>query len=340
MIDLRSDTITKPTRAMLDAMMKAEVGDDVFNEDPTVLKLQEKAAGMFGKEDALFCPSGTMTNQIAIRLLTQPQDELICDARSHIYHYEGGGIAYNSLVSVCLVNGERGRIHPDQILENIRPAEIYYPRTSLVCLENTVNKGGGSYYTIDRLKEIHQVCKSSKLRLHMDGARIFNALVETGDQAQDIGPLFDTISICLSKGLGAPVGSLIIGSGENIHKARRIRKVLGGAMRQSGYLAAAGLYALENHIGRLSEDHQRAAIIGENLRSLSYVEEVLPVDTNIVIFSLSGNLTADKVLQRLMEEGIMGVPFGRKEIRFVTHLEFDDNKLDRTIQVLKKLHFG
>jgi threonine aldolase len=322
---------------MLEAMMNAEVGDDMFNEDPTVIRLQQKAARMFGKEAALFCPSGTMTNQIAIRLLTQPQEELICDVRSHIYHYEGGGIAYNSLVSVCLVDGDRGRIHPDQILENIRPDEIYYPRTSLVCLESTVNKGGGSYYSMEQFKSIHHICKNNGLRIHLDGARIFNALVETGDEAARLGPLFDTISICLSKGLGAPVGSLIISSRENINEAKRIRKVLGGAMRQAGYLAAAGLYALEHHVERLKEDHQRAKIIGETLQSLAFVEEVLPVETNIVIFRLSGELTADDMLRRFREKGIMGVPFGRKEIRFVTHLEFDDEKLEQVVQVLRKL---
>jgi threonine aldolase len=336
-IDLRSDTVTRPTAAMLEAMMNAEVGDDVFNEDPTVLKLQQKAAGIFGMEAALFCPSGTMTNQIAIRILTQPQDELICDVRSHIYNYEGGGIAYNSQVSVCLVDGDRGRIRPDHVADNIRSADIYSPRTSLVCVENTVNKGGGSYYSLEQLREIHAVSALQRLRIHLDGARIFNALVETGDRPDQIGPLFDTVSICLSKGLGAPVGSLIISSAENIEKAKRVRKVLGGAMRQAGYLAAAGLYALEYHIDRLREDHERARTIGSTLEELPFVHEVLPVDTNIVIFRLAGNLTAVQVLERLQEVGILGVPFGKNEIRFVTHLDFDDDMLDDTLSNLKKL---
>jgi threonine aldolase len=336
-IDLRSDTVTKPTAAMLEAMMTAEVGDDVFNEDPTVIKLQQKAAEMFGKESALFCPSGTMTNQIAIRILTEPQDELICDVRSHIYNYEGGGIAYNSQVSVCLVDGDRGKIRPDHIVDNIRSADIYSPRTSLVCIENTVNKGGGSYYTLAELREIHEACSSQGLRIHLDGARIFNALVETGDSPGQIGPLFDTVSICLSKGLGAPVGSLLISSGKQIDKARRVRKVLGGAMRQAGYLASAGIYALENHIDRLCEDHQRARIIGDRLSRLSWVQEVLPVDTNIVIFSLARALTAEHVLGKMRQAGVLGVPFGKYEIRFVTHLDFDDNMLEDTLRILDKL---
>lgn len=338
MIDLRSDTITRPTPGMLEAMMEAEVGDDVFNEDPTVIKLQEKAAALFGKEAALFCPSGTMTNQIAIRILTQPQHELICDARSHIYNYEGGGIAYNSFVSVCLVNGDRGRLRPEQIVDNIRPDDIHSPITSLVCIENTVNKGGGSYYTLGQLQKIHEICSAKQLVMHLDGARIFNALIETGDQPRQVGELFDTISICLSKGLGAPVGSLILSSEENINKARRIRKVFGGAMRQAGYLAGAGIYALDHHLDRLKEDHIRAKIVGETLSNLSYVEEVLPVDTNIIIFRLKGSLTSANALVKLKEAGILGVPFGKKEIRFVTHLDYNDDMLDKTIVILKKLN--
>jgi threonine aldolase len=337
MIDLRSDTITRPTPGMLKAMMAAEVGDDVFNEDPTVIRLQEKAADLFGKEAGLFCPSGTMTNQIAIRILTQPQHELICDVKSHIYNYEGGGIAYNSLVSACLVDGDRGRLKPEHIEDNIRPDDIHSPITSLVCIENTVNKGGGSYYTLDQLKEIHHVCRAYKLQMHLDGARIFNALIETGDQPRQIGTLFDTVSICLSKGLGAPVGSLILSSRENIKKARRIRKVFGGAMRQAGYLAAAGIYALDHHIDRLKEDHRRAKIIGSVLNDLPYVEKVLPVDTNIIIFRLRGSLTTTRVLDKFQEAGILGVPFGKREVRFVTHLDFNDDLLDDTINILKKV---
>ena len=203
MIDLRSDTITRPGKAMLETMMTAKVGDDVFDEDPTVNDLQEKAAALFGMEAGLFCPSGTMTNQIAIRIQTQPQHEVICDKRSHVYNYEGGGMAYNSMVSICLVDGDRGRISPQHITENIRPDDIHYPITSLVCLENTVNKGGGSYYSSEQIEAIHKVCKQNNLNLHLDGARIFNAIMETGQSSEELGKYFSTISICLSKGLGA-----------------------------------------------------------------------------------------------------------------------------------------
>jgi threonine aldolase len=337
MIDLRSDTITRPKPGMLEAMMQAEVGDDVFNEDPSVNMLQQQAAKMFGKEAALFCPSGTMTNQIAIRILTQPQHELICDAKSHIYNYEGGGIAYNSFVSVCLVNGDRGRLTPELISGNIRPDDIHSPITSLVCVENTVNKGGGSYYTLEELENINKICREKDLQIHLDGARIFNALVETGDDPSKIGYMFDTISICLSKSLGAPVGSLLLGSHEHIKRAMRIRKVLGGGMRQAGYLAAAGIYALNHHIKRLKEDHSRAKIIGNFLNDLHFVEEVLPVDTNIIIFKLTGDLTSDRFLEKLRDAGILGVPFGRKEVRFVTHLDFNDDMLEDTVRILGSL---
>ncbi len=337
MIDLRSDTVTKPTPGMLEAMMAASVGDDVFDEDPAVIRLQEKAAAMFNKESALFCPSGTMTNQIAIRILTQPQHELICDVRSHVYNYEGGGIAYNSLASVCLVDGDRGRISPQHVRENIRPDDIYAPVTSLVCLENTVNKGGGSYYTNAQIQAIYKECRENGLQLHLDGARIFNALTATGDRAIETGKYCDTLSICLSKGLGAPVGSLILSTQENILKAKRIRKVLGGAMRQSGYLAAAGIYALDHHVNRLKEDHFRAKILGETLGKLPFVENVLPVDTNIVIFKLRGNLEAGKVLDRLKENNILAVPFGKQEIRFVTHLDYNEDDLGRTVDILKSM---
>ena len=337
MIDLRSDTLTRPNAEMLEAMMAAKVGDDVFSEDPTVNELQERAAKMFGMEAALFCPSGTMTNQIAIRISTQPQHELICDIRSHIYNYEGGGIASNSMVSVSLVDGDRGRITPDHVLENIRPDDIHAPITSLVCLENTVNRGGGSYYTNEQFKAISKVCKSNNLKLHLDGARIFNALVETGDTPFEIGQNFDTISICLSKGLGAPVGSLIISSEQNIKMATRIRKVFGGAMRQAGYLAAAGIYALDYNIDRLKEDHQRARELGNMLERHPNVDQVLPVDTNIVIFRLAGNLMAETFLEVLKEKGILAVPFGPQDIRFVTCLNYTDDMLNQTEAILKSI---
>ncbi|MEM7551937.1 MAG: GntG family PLP-dependent aldolase [Bacteroidota bacterium] len=326
-LDLRSDTVTKPTSEMLEAMFQAEVGDDVFDEDPTVKKLEQKVANLFGHESALFCPSGTMTNQIAIRISTEPQDEIICDHRSHIYRYEGGGVANNSLVSLRFIDGDRGRITADQIEENINPDDIHFPKTALVSLENTVNKGGGCYYKLDQVKEVRKSCDIHHLKLHLDGARLFNALVETQDQPNEWGKQFDTISVCLSKGLGAPIGSLIVSSKENIKKAKRVRKVFGGGMRQVGYLAAAGVYALDYHVYRLKEDHTRAKEIGKILENHPLVKSVMPVDTNIVIFTTIDELDASQMLQKLESVGIKAVPFGKKEVRLVTHLDFTDDML-------------
>ena len=326
-VDLRSDTVTRPTAGMLEAMMSAKVGDDVFGEDPTVAALENKGAEMLGFEAGLFCPSGTMTNQIAIRTLTQPQDEVICDKSSHIYLYEGGGIAYNSMVSVEPVEGDRGRISPDQVLNNIKPDDVFYPRTRLVVLENTTNKGGGSFYTMEQLISIHNVCKLHGLSMHLDGARLFNALVETGDNAKEFGKYFDTVSVCLSKGLGGPVGSLLMGSKEIIRSARRIRKVFGGAMRQAGYLAAAGIYALDHHIERLKRDHEKARQIEMLLAECSFVSRVEPVDTNIIIFSLIDGLAVQNVLQQLKNHEILALGFGGNNIRMVTHLDIDDDMM-------------
>ncbi len=336
-IDLRSDTLTKPTPGMLDAMMSAEVGDDVFGEDPTVKRLQEKASAMLGFEDGIFCPSGTMTNQIAIRTLTQPQDEVICDKRSHIYLYEGGGIASNSMVSVELLDGDRGRITPAQIQSAIKPDDIHYPKTRLVAIENTVNKGGGSYYTMEQMRQISTVARKHGLSLHLDGARLFNALVETGDNPMELGAYFDTVSICLSKGLGAPVGSLLLSSGENIKKAKRIRKVFGGAMRQAGYLAAAGIYALDHHVERLKEDHKKARRIASVLERKSFVTGIDPVDTNIIIFSISKDIGVTTLLQRLKENGIYALGFGGSSIRMVTHLDVTDAMMEEFEKKLEGL---
>jgi len=327
-IDLRSDTITKPTPDMLDAMMSAKVGDDVFGEDPTVLELENKAAKMFGLEEGLFCPSGTMTNQIAIRTLTQPQDEVICDKRSHIYLYEGGGIASNSMVSVELVDGDRGRISPQDIIKNIKPDDVHFPVTKLVALENTVNKGGGCYYSFEQVAAIKEVCKAYGLLLHLDGARLFNALVETGDDPRKMGQIFDTVSICLSKGLGAPVGSVLLSGLENNKKARRIRKVFGGAMRQAGYLAAAGIYALDHHIKRLKEDHQKAKEMANILSLCPQVEEVQPVETNIIIFTLGGGVDVNSFLAKLRDKHIYALGFGGNSVRMVTHLDISNDMLN------------
>ncbi len=334
-IDLRSDTVTKPTKAMLDAMMSAPVGDDVFNEDPTIIALEEKTAKLFGKQAGLFCPSGTMTNQIAIKCHTQPGDELLCDVNSHIYNYEGGGISSNSGVQAKLLQGERGRITAEQIEQNINLDYDWLTHTALVSLENTVNRAGGSYYNLEEIKKIKQLCVAKNLPLHLDGARIFNALVETNDSASAIGNEFDSISVCLSKGLGAPVGSLLLGTKEFVKKARRVRKVFGGGMRQAGFLAAAGIYALDNNINRLKEDHQRARQIEGMLKALPFVESVMPVDTNILIFNLTDNISGTQFEKKLSDNNIKCAAFGKQTIRFVTHLDFTDYMLTQLETVFK-----
>ncbi len=334
-IDLRSDTVTVPSKGMMDAMMSAVVGDDVFAEDPTVIALEKKISLMFNKESAVFCPSGTMTNQIAIKCHTQPGDELICDVNSHIYNYEGGGISSNSGVQAKLLQGDRGRITANLIEDNINGNYDWLTKTSLVCLENTVNRAGGSYYTLNETLEITTLCKQKQLGLHLDGARLFNALAETKENTVDVGNAFDSISICLSKGLGAPVGSLLLGTTDFIKKARRVRKVFGGGMRQAGFLAAAGIYALDNNINRLTEDHKRAKQIEAMLAQLPYVESILPVDTNIVIFNLSPSLKFDLFEAKLKEQGIKMSAFGKQTVRFVTHLDFTDDMLMKLESVLK-----
>lgn len=340
MIDLRSDTVTKPTPAMLDAMMRAEVGDDVFGEDPTVKKLEEKCAAMLGMEAAVFCPSGTMTNQIGIKVLTQPYDEVICYKGSHIYKYEGGGLAGNSNVSVRLLNGDRGRISLEEIAANINNVQdAHLPLTSVVALENTIVREAGSYYKLDQISAISQFARSKSLKMHLDGARFFNALAETGENATEFGKYFDTISICLSKGLGAPVGSVLVYKKEFEAKARRMRKAFGGGMRQAGFLAAAGIHALDNHINRLKEDHARAKKLGEALRSLSWVKSMMPVDTNIVIFEVSPELTPEKVLAKFNDHQLKALKFSTTEIRLVTHLDFTDAMMDKCVDVFAKIKF-
>ncbi|MEQ9231061.1 MAG: GntG family PLP-dependent aldolase [Cyclobacteriaceae bacterium] len=335
-IDLRSDTITKPTPAMLEAMMSAKVGDDVFEDDPTVNALQEKVADLFGMEAALYCPSGTMTNQIGIRVNTQPQDEVICHKHSHVYLYEGGGMMWNSMCSPKLLEGDRGRITAEQVAEAINPDDIHFPNSKLVVLENTMNKGGGAIYDLEEIKKIRKVCDEHRLKLHLDGARLFNALAETGESPKEYGTLFDTISVCFSKGLGAPVGSVLLGSNETIKHARRVRKALGGGMRQVGYLAAACIYALDHNLERLKEDHTRARNIGQLMEQLPHVSQVYPVDTNIVIAELA-NRTSKVYLSQLEEAGILAVSFGPNLVRFVTHLDFSDDHLMEFEQRLNKI---
>jgi len=326
-IDLRSDTLTKPTTGMRDAMFSAPVGDDVFGEDPMVNALEEKISKLFGMEAGLFCPSGTMTNQIAIRLHTRIQTEVICHKYSHIYVYEGGGIMANSLASVKLLDGDLGKITAAQIAASINPDDVHAPETTLVSLENTMNKGGGSVYRLDEIKPIHALCKEKGLKLHLDGARLFNALVETGENPADWGAPFDTISICLSKGLGCPVGSVLLGTKADIKRARKVRKSFGGGMRQAGFLAAAGIYALDHQVDRLKEDHARASALGEMLQGLYIVSEVLPVATNIVIARLDGTAPED-FMSKLAAKDIKSVKFGPDLVRFVTHHDFGDDQLE------------
>ncbi len=333
-INLTSDTVTKPTKEMLAAMMAAEVGDDVFGADPTINKLEAKAAKMFNKEAALFCPSGTMTNQIAMKVHTQPLDEVLCHEYSHVYQYESSGYAFNSGVSMNLLQGEHGKVTAETVAAAIKPVYDWLPISRLVVLENTTNKGGGNYYTAAEIEPIKAVCQDRGLALHLDGARLFNALVETGETTQQMGALFDSISICLSKGLGAPVGSLLIGNQEFIRQARRFRKVMGGGMRQAGFLAAAGIYALDNHVDRLKEDHANARKIGAVLAKLDCVENIRPIKTNILIFDVKEPYTADSFLAKMAELGINGVAFGPQTVRFTLHLDVSDEMVDQMIDLL------
>lgn len=336
LIDLRSDTVTRPTPEMLEAMMKAEVGDDVFGEDPTINSLQSYAANLFGMEEALFCSSGTQTNQIAIKLHTQPGDEVICDALSHIYLYEGGGIAFNSGASVKLLHGERGIFKASDVLENINDQNnVHFPISRLVSVENTVNKGGGACWNLDELAKIKDVCNKNRLAFHLDGARLFNALVATGQTAKQYGQLFDTISICLSKGLGAPVGSLLLGTQEHITKARRIRKVMGGGMRQAGILAAAGLYALQNNIERLAEDHRKAKQVEKVLQQLQWVAKIIPVETNNLMFYTRDASMVPSLMAYLESHNIKAVSMGPKLMRFVFHLDQSNEQIVTLCEVLK-----
>jgi len=327
MIDFRSDTVTKPSQEMKDFMFKAELGDDVFGDDPSVNELQRIGAEMFGHEAALYCSSGTQTNQIAINVWTNPGDEVICHSDAHIYRYEGGGIALNSGASVRLLHGNQGRINPDEIVDNINPDDQHFPPTTLVSIEDTANRGGGVYYDFEDIKKISKICKENNLPFHLDGARVFNALQENKIPLKEYGAQFDSISICLSKGLGAPVGSLLLGSNEFIRKARRVRKAFGGAMRQAGIIAAGGIYALQNNVNRLAEDHKRAKQIERILSSKSWVSSVIPVQSNIVVAHLSEGLSEYDVVDKIKECGILCVGFGKGRIRFTTHLDISDADL-------------
>ena len=339
MIDFRSDTVTKPTPAMLDAMFNAEVGDDVFSEDPTINELQRFAADLFGKEDALFCASGTQTNQIAINVHVQPGGEIICHEESHIYKYEGGGIAKNSGASVRLLQGDRGRLKLDAIKKWINnPDDVHFPLTQLVSLEDTANRGGGAIYDFEEIKKIKRFCIENNFPLHLDGARLMNALVETNIDPKIYAAEFDSISLCLSKGLGAPVGSVLVGSKEFIKKSRRVRKVFGGGMRQAGIIAAGGLYALKYNVHRLREDHAHARQLEKELNSLEWVDSVMPVQTNIVVVILKDASKRDVIISLLAEHGIRIMAFGEGMLRMVTHLDISSEQIDETCSTLRKIN--
>ncbi|HVX25020.1 MAG TPA: low-specificity L-threonine aldolase [Parafilimonas sp.] len=338
MMDFRSDTVTKPTTAMLEAMMNAKLGDDVFGEDPTINALEEKAASMFGMEAAIFCPSGTMTNQIAIKCHTQPGDEIICDQLSHIYQYEGGGIAFNSGCSVKLIEGNYGRINTEQVEASINNKnDVHKPISKLVSLENTANRGGGSCYDFDDIQSIKKICEANELAFHLDGARLFNAIIAKKESTEQYGKVFDSISICLSKGLGAPVGSVIISTKNFITKARRVRKVFGGGMRQAGILAAAGIYALDNNIERLSQDHEHAKQLANALQQKDFVGEIFPVETNIVIFEVHGKYTAAQLAEKFKEQNILVIAISKTHVRMVTHLNITAEMVNNTIEIINQL---
>jgi threonine aldolase len=336
-IDLRSDTVTRPTPAMLDAMMHARVGDDVFGEDPSINQLEKMAADLFGMEAALYCPSGTMSNQIAIKCHTAPGDEVICEKNSHVYIYEGGGIAFNSGSQVRAIDGDRGRITAQQICQAVNPDDVHRARTSLVSLENTCNRGGGSCYDFEEIKKIRQACTDEGLKLHLDGARLFNALVATGQTAQAYGQVFDSISVCLNKGLGCPIGSILIGPGSFIRQARRVRKVFGGGMRQAGFMAAAGIYALQQHMDRLAQDHDHARQIAAALQKKDFVHGIMPVETNIVIIDVDPALPAKTLAQELREKDILTIAISPTQVRFVTHLDVTPEMVGRALAVIQQL---
>jgi threonine aldolase len=337
MIDYRSDTFTKPTPGMLQMMFHAEVGDDVFNEDPAVNKLQEMMAAKFGMEAGLFCASGTMSNQIAIKCHTQPGDEVICDKLSHVYIYEGGGIAFNSGCQVKPLDGNLGRINAAQVAEAINPDDVHKAKTQLVSLENTANRGGGSCYEMYDIQQIKQVCLENNLKLHLDGARLFNAIVAKDEDPKEYGHIFDSISICLSKGLGAPVGTVLLGTKEFIGRARRVRKVFGGGMRQAGYLAAAGIYALENNIDRLALDHLHAQQLVAALKEKEFTGSMFPVETNIIIFEVKGKYSAKSLAAKLKEHNILVMAISPTQIRMVLHLDVTEEMVRQTIQVIEAL---
>ena len=339
-VNLISDTVTLPSSGMLDAMQNAKVGDDVFKEDPAVNALEDRVAQLFGKEAALFFPSGTMANQTAIKIHTQPGEQLICDHYAHVFNYEGGGVSFNSGVSCALIEGERGRITAAQVASKINPPDFYHsPLSTLVCLENTTNKGGGAFYDLKAIEAIRAVCDEHQLGLHLDGARIWNALVASGQDAKSYGSLFETISVCFSKGLGAPVGSALIGSKAAMEKALRVRKVFGGGMRQAGFLAAAASFAIDHQWESLSEDHRKAKELKSVLEQLPYIKKVEAVDTNIVIFNLLDTAKEADFMNKLQEQEIRFISMGQGKLRMVTHRDYTQIQHQYVLDILQKLNF-
>jgi threonine aldolase len=337
-IDLRSDTVTKPTKGMLDAMLTAEVGDDVYKEDPSINALEERLANLFGMDEALFFPSGSMANQAALKLHTNPGEQVICDKYAHIYNYEGGGASFNSGISCKLIDGYRGMFTAEQVEASINPPDFYHsPLTSLIAIENTTNKGGGACWNFDELKKIRKIADNHKLGYHLDGARLWNALISAGESPKQYGELFDTISVCLSKGLGCPMGSVLLGDKDLMKGAIRVRKILGGGMRQVGFAAAAGLYALDNNIERLSEDHKKAKEIGEALSNISSIKKVETIETNIVIFELNNNVSEEAFLLDLKRVNIHIIGMGSNKLRMVTHLDYTDAMHSKLLATLKAM---
>ncbi|MFS4481973.1 threonine aldolase family protein [Hyunsoonleella sp. 2307UL5-6] len=339
-IDLRSDTVTKPSQAMLNAMLTTEVGDDVFREDTTVNRLEAKVSKLFGKQQALFFPSGTMANQTALKLHTNPGDQVICDKYAHIFNYESGGASFNSGVSCNLIDGNRGMFTAKQVKQAINPNAYYYSKTSLVEVENTTNKGGGACWDFNEILKIKSICDKNNLGFHLDGARLWNALIAKNETTKQYGDVFDTISVCFSKGLGCPVGSVLVGNNAIMEEAIRVRKIFGGNMRQAGYLAAAALFALENNLERLAEDHKKAKAIGNVLSSVSVVKTVAPIETNIVIFELHNSDDEVKFVQKLKEKNILIISMGGGKLRMVTHLDYTNTMHEKLLSVLSNKNFA
>jgi threonine aldolase len=334
MIDLRSDTITRPTPEMLEAMIQAEVGDDVFEADPTVNKFQKKMADLFGMESGLFVPSGTMGNQLCLHLLTEPGDEVIIDETGHVFNYESGAAAHLSSIQLRPLKGDRGKLTPELIKSAIRPKNDWDPHSKVIAIENTTNKGGGAYYKKEELTAIRKLADKHDLFVHLDGARIWNAMTASGIKPEFFSTIADTISICFSKGLGAPVGSMILSTTERIKKARRLRKMWGGGMRQIGLLAEAADFAVENHWPYLDDDHKRAKEFAQAIsKNPAFEIDLSTVDTNIVLFDVVDG-TAEDALQKFSDAGIEFVPFGPKTIRATFHFQVDDEDLEKVLNVI------